>query len=329
MPLFSVPPYRGPVTDHFDGKHFHNQVKGAAGFGDLIKWLRNRQPGPWSDWTDSQPGPPPPRRLGTGSLRVTFVGHSTVLLQMDGVNILTDPVWSTRVSPVGWSGPRRHRAPGIRMEDLPPIDIILLSHNHYDHCDFATLRRLAGEHRPRIYTALGNRALMEKIGVGNAVDMDWWDALEIAEGIRLSCVPAEHFSGRGLGDRNRTLWCGFVIESAAGRVYFAGDTGSGPHFEQIASRFAPLRLALLPIGAYRPRWFMSPVHMGPDDAVRAHRLLQAGTSIGIHFGTFALADDGETEPVELLHETLDRMEMPRSSFRALKEGEGYDLPPVD
>jgi L-ascorbate metabolism protein UlaG (beta-lactamase superfamily) len=328
MAFFSAPAYRGPRSDHFDGKKFHNQQKGgAAGFGDFLKWARNRQQAPWREWTDIPPGPPPPRRLPPGELRATFVGHSTVLLQFAGLNILTDPVWSQRVSPVSWSGPRRHHPPGIRFEDLPPIDIILLSHNHYDHCDAETLARLAREHGPRIYTPLGNSAFLQRLGVGNSTDMDWWDELDIEDGVRLTCVPAEHFSGRGLSDRNMTLWGGFVIESPAGRIYFAGDTGFGPQFEQIARKFSPFRFALLPIGAFRPRWFMSSVHMGPDEAVVAHTLLGISRSMGIHFGTFALADDGEDEPIELLNSTLDQSGIPRENFFTLQEGEGRDLPP--
>ncbi|MDB5035775.1 MAG: hypothetical protein JWQ98_3016 [Chlorobi bacterium] len=325
---FSVAPYRGPVSDHFNGEKFFNPGgEGPHGLVDLMKWILNRDIGPWKEFTDAPPGAPPPKRVAKGDLRVTFVNHSSVLIQMDGINILTDPVWSERISPVSFTGPRRHRPVGIRFQDLPPIDIILLSHNHYDHLDAPTMTRLAATHRPRVYTALGNSAFLNTIDVPNATDMDWWDAIDLGGGMRLTCMPARHFSNRGTFDRDTTLWCGFMLEGPAGQVYFAGDSGTGPHFEEIGRRFPSIRLALLPIGAYRPRWFMSPVHMGPDDAVRVHRTLKASRSMGIHFGTFAQADDGETEPVELMNATLDTLGIPRDRFRALENGEGWDVPP--
>lgn len=328
--MFSAPAYRGPISDHFNGKRFHNNGAEAGGFIDLLRWLFNREVGHWNDFTEAEPAPAPPERVGIGGLRATFVNHSTVLLQLDGINIITDPVWSHRVSPVSFSGPVRHRPPGIRFEDLPPIDVVLLSHNHYDHLDAPTMKRLAKEHHPRIYTSLGNAAYLDTLGIHGALDMDWWDSAEMPGGMKLTCVPAQHFSGRGTGDRDRTLWCGFVFEGSSGQIYFAGDSGVGKHFDEIAKRFRNIRLAMLPIGAYRPRWFMAPMHMGPDDAVRIHQLLASAMSMAIHFGTFALADDGETEPVELLNETLDALGIPREKFWAPANGESKDIiaPPL-
>ena len=161
--------------------------------------------------------------------------------------------------------------------------------------------------------------------MSGAVDMDWWDGAALGNGMHLTCVPAQHFANRGMFDRDTTLWCGFMLEGEAGQVYFAGDSGDGAHFDEIARRFTSIRLALLPIGAYRPRWFMAPVHMGPDDAVEVHRRLGAHWSMGIHFGTFAQADDGEEEPVELLNETLDKLGIPREKFRALANGESWGV----
>jgi len=325
---FSVPPYRGATSDHFDGKTFFNPGgKETGGFGSLLKWIANRDEAPWPEFAPVVPGPPPPRRVD--DLRVTFVNHSTVLIQTGGMNILTDPVWSERASPVSWAGPKRHRPPGLRFEELPPIDLILLSHNHYDHLDVDTLGRLARDHAPRIYTPLGNTAYLDSIGVADSHDMDWWDAIDIGHGIRLTCLPAWHFSSRGLFDRNTTLWSGFMMEGPPGQIYFAGDTGYGPFFEEIARQFTRIRLAILPIGAYRPRWFMSPVHMGPDEAVRAHQVLNATQSMAIHFGTFALADDGDAEPIELLNSTLDELGIPRDRFRTLTHGEAWDVEGID
>ncbi|MCE7935916.1 MAG: MBL fold metallo-hydrolase [Chlorobi bacterium CHB2] len=317
----SSPGYAGPASDHFDGKRFYNPKEGARGFLDVLKWMSERKPGPWSEFRQIQPAAPPPQRVGKGELRLTFVNHTTVLIQMDGVNILTDPVWSERVSPVAWAGPKRHAGVGLRMQDLPPIDLILLSHNHYDHCDVATLSTLCRVHRPQILTPLGNTALLNAYGIGGSQDLDWWDAVTTRTGLRVTCTPAWHFSNRGLFDRDTSLWGGFMIGSEAGDLYFAGDTGFGDFFEEIARRFPTIRMSLLPIGAYRPRWFMSPVHMGPDEAVLAHRVLKTKWSMGVHFGTFAQADDGEKEPVELLNATLDKFSIPRERFRALENGE--------
>lgn len=324
--MFSAPPYHGPRSDHFDGKKFFNDGDGETGFLDLLRWIFNRDARPWRKFIPLEPAPAPPERVADGKLRVTFVNHSTVLIQMDGINIITDPVWSHRVSPVSFSGPVRHRPPGIRFEDLPPIDVVLLSHNHYDHLDAPTMKRIVAAHSPRIFTALGNAAYLDTLGAKGAHDMDWWDTADMPGGLRLTCVPAKHFSGRGTGDRDRTLWCGFVVEGPSGTIYFAGDTGVTKYFEEIAARFPRPRLALLPIGAYRPRWFMSRVHMGPDDAVHYHKLLDPAMSMAIHFGTFALADDGDEEPVELMNETLDTLGIPREKFRALANGESAEVP---
>jgi L-ascorbate metabolism protein UlaG (beta-lactamase superfamily) len=296
------------------------------GFGDLVRWLAHRDPGPWRRWTDVAPSPAPPFRVGRGDLRVTFVNHSTVLVQMDGVNILTDPIWSERCSPVSFAGPRRVVPPGLRFEQLPPIDVVLLSHNHYDHMDLPTLRQLTDERRPRILAPLGNARTLERGGVPGAGELGWWETARVREGIHVHAVPAQHFSGRGLFDRDRALWAGFVVTGPAGSVYFAGDTGFGPHFAKIRERYGPPRLALLPIGAYRPEWFMSRVHMSPDEALSSHRILGAGTSVGIHFGTFRLADDGQDEPAERIGARLAEEAEPAPRFWILGFGEGRDVP---
>jgi L-ascorbate metabolism protein UlaG (beta-lactamase superfamily) len=316
--FFAAPRYRGPISDHFDGHRFHNPDAGWQSERDFLKWVLNRNRGYWVDSIDARYGPPPPKRAVAGELRVTFINHSTTLLQLDGMNILTDPVWAERVSPVPFTGPRRHRPPGIRFEDLPAIDMVLVSHNHYDHCDVATLRRLEG---CKIITPLGNAALLKRHGI-SATELDWWQS----EG-PITAVPAHHFSARGLSDRNRNLWSGFVIASPAGNVYFSGDTGWGEHFAQIGERFAPVRLALLPIGSYLPRWFMRYAHIDPAEAVRAHFAMRAKTSVAIHFGAFELGDDGQLEPVHDLQKAIAANGNPR--FWVLDHGEGRDIPPCD
>lgn len=325
--VFSAPKYAGPRTDHFDGERFQTQRRAEAkGAGDFLRWRLEREPGPWSEYHDVPPGPPPPRRVGRGALRVTWVNHATVLVQMDGLNFLTDPIWSYRGSPVSWVGPHRVRPPGLRMRDLPPIDVVLVSHNHYDHLDMPTIRTLASRHHPRIFAGLGNRKLFVREGVGGAEDFEWWESARVGHGVRVTAVPAEHFSGRGLCDRDATLYAGWAIRGTAGAVYFAGDTGWGPHFAQVRERIGDIRLAILPIGAYLPRWFMKDKHISPEEAVRAHQTLGARTSVAMHFGTFPLGDDGEDEPPRALRAALDRAGVPRDRFWILDMGYGRDVP---
>ena len=324
---FSSPRYSGPITDHYDGETFHNQVPvRQRDVGDFLSWVANRKPGPWAPWTETPPGPAPPRRVGSDALRVTFINHSTVLVQVDGLNILTDPIWSMRAGPLSWAGSKRKRAPGIRFEDLPPIDVVLISHNHYDHLDIPTLERLAKRDHPRFLSGLGNAAVLEAEGIEGATELDWWEVEPVGHDVLVTAVPAQHFSMRGLCDHDKTLWVGFVIESSGGPIYFAGDTAWGPHFAQVRDEFGPMRLALLPIGAFEPRWIMAPVHISPEQAVQAHHLLGAALSVGIHWGTFPQADDGQQGPLIHLAQALRDAGDPAPAFRVLGFGEGMDVP---
>ena len=305
---------------HFDGKRFFNpDAPQARGFMDLPRWKFTSRPARSPDFVDDVKECKPPTSVADRELRVTIVNHSTVLLQLRDVNILTDPVWSERASPFQWIGPRRRRIPGVRWEDLPHIDIVLLSHNHYDHLDLAALRKLAKLGDSQFVVPMGVGQLLRSNGIGPVHELDWGDLLALV-GIAVHAVPALHFSARGLFDRNRTLWCGYVIETAGRILYFAGDTGFGSHFDAIRERVGPPRLALLPIGAYEPRWFMSPVHMAPDEAVRAHQILGAETSIAIHHGTFQLGDEALDTPKQRLRECS-----PGSSFLVLDNGQSLTL----
>lgn len=322
--FFSGPRYRGPISDHFDGRTFRNRERGEQGSFAFFKWMLNRDRGEWKR-TENRPFPKPPKRVGPGELRVTFVNHATLLIQMDGLNILTDPIWSERASPISFAGPKRFRPAGIAFEDLPPIDAVILSHNHYDHTDLPTLRRLEKAHGPRFFCGLGNSGLLKKAGIENAADLDWGNEKTLNDLVSLVSVPAKHFSARGILDRDRTLWTGYVLRSKSGSVYFAGDTGFARHFEEIGSEYGPIRLACLPIGAFRPIWFMNPVHISPEEAFKAHQALGASTSMAMHFGTFALGDDGQTEPVDELGKAFGRT--PGSNaFWVLEQGEGRDVP---
>ena len=263
-------------------------------------------------------------------MRVTFVNHATVLIQTAGRNILTDPVWSERVSPVSWAGPRRVRPPGIRFDDLPQIDAVLVSHNHYDHLDLPTLDQLSRRDRPSIFSGLGNVALLASRGIANAVDLDWWESSESAAGLFLPWrVPHSATSrARRVGPQRHPLDRIRRLRQRRATSFFAGDTGYGPHFAAIRERFPRLRLAILPIGAYRPEWFMSPVHETPAEAIRAQRDLGAATAVGMHFGTFELTDEGEDEPAQEIERLLREAPEPKPRFWVLGFGEGRDVPPA-
>ena len=287
-------------SDHFDGERFFNPgLDLDKSVGDLLRWRWTGKRTPWPKHRAITPTPVPPAAARRGEILVTLVGHSTVLVQVEGCNILTDPMFSERASPFSFLGPQRARAPGIAFDDLPRIDLVLLSHNHYDHLDLPTLRGLRDRGPPVILTGLGNGALLERHGIGNVIELDWWQTCTPARDIDVTYVPAQHWSSRTPFDRRRALWGGHVVETAAGRLFFAGDTGYGPHLKAIGRLFEP-DIALLPIGAYEPRWFMSAQHMNPADAVRAHRDLGANLSLGIHWGTFQLTDEAIDAPLRAL-----------------------------
>lgn len=323
--FISAPRYTGPVLPHFDGKRFINpgNVK-AKGFPDVMKWMFSRKRRPWK--LDSVPeiGDPPPGVVAQGA-RITFVNHSTFLIQVDGLNILTDPVWSERTSPFRWIGPRRKRPPGILMGDLPRINIVLLSHNHYDHLDIATVIALQERFHPRFIVPLGVGKFLEENGIVSHSELDWWTSVPLDGSISVEAVPAQHFSGRGMFDRDATLWCGYVIKTVLGSIYFAGDSGyNGSIFREIGARFHP-KVSIIPIGAYKPEWFMSPIHCSPAEAVQIHLDLGSSLSIASHFGTFPLADDGYEDPLNDLRLGLAERGVSEEAFIALKEGRSRQI----
>jgi len=285
-------------SDHFDGKKFFTpNAPPPRGFADVFRWMLTRNPPRWAE--ERRRGSSLPPAIVEGErLLVTFVNHSTVLIQTQGVNILTDPIWSERASPLQFMGPRRFSEPGIDFDNLPPINIVLLSHNHYDHMDKATLRRIQQRHGPRIYVPLGNEIYASALGAKRPRELDWWQSDQYSDHVTVHCTPSQHFSGRAFWDRDNALWSSWVLETPGGRIYFGADTGFGPHFQAIKEHFGHFRVAFLPIGAYAPRWFMSPVHMDPDEAVKAHQILWPAMSIGIHHETFSLADEPQYEPRE-------------------------------
>ena len=273
---------------------------------------------PWPARLDEPPQQPP--ALDGAAAVVTFIGHSTFLIQTAAGNILTDPMYSWRAGPLNLVGPRRVRHPAVRFDDLPPVSTVLLSHNHYDHCDLRTLRMLAKRFDSLVVTPVGNGALVRSTGIRRIEELDWWqDAKSSAWPITLT--PAQHFSARGPFDRNRALWGGFVLTAGNKRIFFAGDTAYAPFFRDVRQRLGPIDLALLPIGAYEPRWFMQIVHMNPAEAVQAHLDLEATESIGMHFGTFPMTTEAIDEPLRALEDARRANNVPVSRFRTLGFGE--------
>jgi L-ascorbate metabolism protein UlaG (beta-lactamase superfamily) len=287
--------YQGPSSDHFNGRKFFDPyVPMEKGFLDALKWRLSNKRVPWPQHISNLLLDKPPTRVEGHELRVSVVGHATFLIQTQGLNILTDPVWSERASPVSFAGPKRVIDPGIPFDALPPIDIVLISHNHYDHLDLGTLDRLWKKHKPRIITPLGNDAIIQSHNPTIAVDVgDWYEAIQVNHSIMVHIVPAQHWSARSVWDRNKALWGSFVITTPGGNIYFGGDSGygEGRYFKKAKEKFGHFRLALLPMGAYIPRWFMEYAHMGPEEMVRAHIDLGLPITIPGHYDVFPLADE--------------------------------------
>lgn len=317
------------MPEHHTENGFRNPHNDEQrGFGDFLKWQFGRGP---------QESPPIPREEippykpqysdanlnhihhpDSSEIQVTWIGHATFLIQIAGINILTDPIFSERCSPVSFAGPERFARPGIKFEDLPEIHAVVISHNHYDHLDAPTIEMLGN--KPKYFVPLGIAKWLREKEISNAVELDWWQSQSYA-GLNFHSAPVQHFSGRSPFDRNETLWTGWVIESPAGRVFFAGDTGYSPDFKEIGVRFGPIQVAMIPIGAYRPRWFMGPVHVDPPQAIKIHEDVQAQTSLAMHWGTFKLADEPLGEPPVYLKQALKAAGISDDKFIVMKFGQ--------
>lgn len=294
---------------------------------DFLRWKLMAKKAPWPKRIKDSLYVMPSPRIFNEKVHVVWIGHCTFLIQTAGLNILTDPVWSERVGPIG-IGPKRVQAPGIRFEHLPKIDVVCISHNHYDHLDLRTVKRLYEVHNPIFITPLGNDRILKKVSSEIRVQTGQWGAkFEIAESVKCFIEPAIHWSARSLWDKNHTLWSAFVFKTPQRNIYFAGDTGygNGQHFTEVLKKHGEFDLAFLPIGAFKPRWFMKRYHMDPFDAILAWEKLGCPHAIPMHYQTFPLANEGYHEPLTLLLSEQKRWGKNNRGFHSLSIGQGWDI----
>lgn len=323
----SNPYYQGPISDHFDGDRFYNEDSVAAdkNLFDVLRWSFSRKPVPWPKSVPSVTGLRPDAAVQ--GLRITLIGHASLLIQADGVNVLVDPVWAERASPVSFAGPRRYTPPAVRLEDLPVVHAVLVTHNHYDHMDLKTIEKLWKRDRPQIIVPLGNDTIIRKDSPEIEVQAgDWWQSFTLPGGIKTTIVPAYHWSSRRMGDHRKALWGGFVLETASGAVYCVGDTAyrDGEVFREVGRRFGPPVVAVVPIGAYAPRYFMKPQHADPGEAVTIARDCGAKAALGIHWGTFHFSDEPIDEPGRRFAEALTGSHSEPLSGKPLSPGDSWD-----
>jgi L-ascorbate metabolism protein UlaG (beta-lactamase superfamily) len=320
-------PVDRPLSDHFDGERFSlpgGRQIGEKDFRELIRWQTSREPAPWPDSVPVTPAVPDARVAGS-AIVATMVGHATVLVQTQGLNILTDPVWSARVSPVGFAGPKRVTAPGVAFDRLPKIDLVLVSHGHWDHLDVPTLKQLWDRDRPLILVPLGHARMLADAGI-EAKELDWDERVTVGP-LVVVAEPVYHWTSRWFLDRNRALWAGWTLTAPEGNIYFAGDSGYGDGaLFRAVRRHGPVRLALLPVGAYAPRWFMAEQHMNPAEAVQTLRDVGAAQGLGLHWGTFPLTDEAWDAPRRDLKAALAQAGLADARFPALLAGETLRVP---
>ena len=330
---------------HYDRSKPHHTPSGFT--NNYSPTVASLSPWPWY-WDRFQKGlPPPPKNnyafaLATPDVAwlkanrsvptATWIGHATVLLQVGGLNILTDPHFSERASPFSWVGPKRMVPPGVALKDLPFIDAVVISHNHYDHMDEKTLLQLAEQPggAPRYFVGLGLKQWLVERSIHNVAEMDWWEH-ETFKGVRITMTPVQHWSARWTNDRFKTLWGGWAIAATTPQpfnFFFAGDTGYSKDFADIGARLGPFDLAAIPIGAYAPRWFMASAHVDPSESIKMHRDLRARTSLAIHWGTFELTDEPLDEPPAVLAVERSKAGLTPDQFRVLKHGETLMLNPA-
>ncbi|MEP1443126.1 MAG: MBL fold metallo-hydrolase [Hyphomicrobiales bacterium] len=318
--------YNGVRTDHFDGVKFFNPAgTNPKGLGGLLRWKLGSRAAKWpSTYPSPFAGTKP--ETSVDNLAITMVGHATLLIQINGLNFLTDPIFTERASPFSFVGPKRIAPPGVSLEDLPKIDGVLLSHNHYDHLDKESLKWLVENHDPLIITPLGNDTIIHKsIPKARVQTGDWGDVVKLGKA-KIHFEPMHHWSARKTSDRRMALWAAFVVESKAGKVYFVGDTGfhDGINFKAVRKKHGGFKASIVPIGAYSPRWFMKDVHQNPEEAVQSHILCNAEVSIAHHWGMFQLTNEPIEEPIERLAAARSAAGLNETAFLALKPGEAWN-----
>jgi L-ascorbate metabolism protein UlaG (beta-lactamase superfamily) len=352
--LFSTSQLLRHKSDHFDGRVFSNpEINVNKSFFDVLKWQFSGQKKKWPSWRELE-SQAPAKIPKADEVSTTYINHATHLIQINDIYLLTDPVFSKRLGPVSWAGPRRVHRPAIDIESLPKVDVVLISHNHYDHMDSESIRHLSEKFDPLFVVPIGNQRLIATMGARRVIELDWWQEANVSKreisnqqtlenrviendipesrisenqiamnNIRVTLVPVQHWSARGLFDRNQALWGGFVFETLNLKLFFAGDTGYAKVFRDIFKKFGKMDLSILPIGAYEPRWFMREQHMNPEEAVQAHLDLESRFTIGTHFGTFQLTDEAIDTPVADLKAALEKMSVSPGVFVAPKPGESH------
>ncbi len=321
--------WQGPPTPHFDGSRFSNpgHTKDSSVAGYL--WLRLT--GAQATWPDSVPvvpQPPPPPRVDDGSARVTFIGHATVLIQVAGLNIVTDPVWSERASPFSFAGPKRVQAPGVAFDALPKIDVVLISHDHYDHLDLATLKRLDARDQPQVIVPLGNKALVaDAMPASRVSEHDWGDRVALKGGVTVDLEPMLHGSGRSPFDQQTTLWAAYVVQAGPIKIYHVGDAGygNGAVYQATGRKYGGFDLAILPIGAYEPVSFMADSHMSPAEAVKLMNDVRARSALAHHFEAFQLGFEAYDAPRRALAAALQAAQLPADRFLAPQPGQALRI----
>ncbi len=319
--------YAGAVTDHFNGKQFFHPGLPSTDKSllTLFRWKLFSKPAPWPEIITAHSGLKPDTRVE--GLRITAIGHSSLLIQVAALNILVDPVWSNRTSPFKWTGPLRHNPPAVSLADLPAIHAVLVTHNHYDHMDTATIAALWQAHKPAMISPLGNDAVIRKDAPDVQVQTgDWWQSFTLSDQVRVTIVPAYHWSARNLGDRRLALWGGFILDTPAGKIYCAGDTAyqDGKIFTEIRDRCGEPLVAILPIGAYDPRWFMNTQHTNPAEALQIALDMGAQHLLGVHWATFQLTDEPWEEPRQLLDAAMHERNPPNLTSQALRPGDTWE-----
>lgn len=326
----SSPYYKGAPSDHFDGKKFFAPEKiEKKNWLAVARWRFGDTRKSWPEWVELGQTDKPPSEIKGNDLRASYINHATVLLQTRGLNILTDPIWSKRASPLGFMGPKRHHVPGVAWDDLPKIDLVVISHSHYDHLDLATVKRLTARDNPLFVVPLGVDAIIRrKIPHARLHAMDWGQSHVFNPELTLHAEPVQHWSARTPFDDNEALWASYVLSFGGENIYFSGDTGyaSGQIFRDIGQKYGEFRFAMLAVGAYEPRWFMKESHINPAEAVQVYKDIHANHAMPLHWGTFQLTDEGRDEPIEALKAALDQQDISHKAFNVLLPGEAWMVP---